>query len=340
MSSLYSVDDEIYCEPCANRRYDQIKAAGGISDVVAATDPTICARCGLDNGNSELLKTARLPLCMPCAQAVMERPFPTWLKASLAFLFALLLVALWHGRSYFKTGKLLVRGERLVDEQRYAEAISYLQPAVLSAPGCEKCILLLTKAQLLTGDVEGADKTLGNRQEFEKSELTDEVKGIWDRANQAMGIADGATKLAEQKKNEEAAERMREAARIFPEMKNLSIAAEVYEGSAAFDRKDYDGFEKSAESVWKQSPDSSGAAATLAGALACQYAVSGNSAYRQRAEQVLEQARVLAQSSPEDQQDYAEYAERIRHRLQSREIIDKGEYDRRFRKASPPNGKG
>jgi hypothetical protein len=340
VSSLYTVDGAIYCEPCANQRYDQIKAAGGVSDVLTATDPTICARCGLDNGNNELLKTAGLPLCMPCTQAVMERPFPTWLKASLVFLFALLFVALWHGRSYFKTGKLLVRGERLVDQQRYAEAIPYLQPAALSAPGCEKCILLLAKAQLLSGDVEGADKTLGNRQEFEKSELADEVAGIWDRVDQATKIADAATKLAEQKKDEEAAKKMREAAAIFPEMKSLSIAAEAYEGGAAFDRKDYAGFEKSAESVWKADPKSPDAAATLASALACQYAVSGDASYRQRAEQFLEQARVLAQSSSQDQQDYQEYAERIRYRLESREIIDRDEYNRRFRKASPPQGKG
>jgi hypothetical protein len=339
VSSLYSVDDAIYCEPCANQRFNQIKAAGGVPRVATITDPTMCAKCGLDNGGSELLKTAGLPLCMPCAQSVMERPFPTWLKASLALMFALLFVALWHGRGYFKTGKSLVRGERLVDQQHYPEAIPYLQPVVVSAPECEKCILLLTKAQLLTGDIEGAGKTLGNRREFEKGELADEVAAIWDRADKAMKVANEAAKLVEQKKDEEAAKKMHEAAAIFPEMKELSVAAEEYEGGVAFDRKDYDGFEKAAESIWKKNPTSSSAAATLASALACQYAVSGDASYRQRAEQLLEQARVLAQSSSEDQKSYEEYAERIRYRLESREIIDKYEYDRRFRKASPPKGK-
>jgi hypothetical protein len=340
VSDLYSVDDAIYCEPCANQRFNQIKAAGGVPRVATITDPTMCAKCGLDNGSSELLKTAGLPLCMPCAQAVMERPFPTWLKASLALMLALLFVALWHGRGYFKTGKSLVRGERLVDQKHYAEAIPYLQPVVVSAPECEKCILLLMKAQLLTGDILGAEKTLGNRRQFEKGELADELAAIWARADRAMKIAEDAAKLSQQKKDEEAAKKMHEAAGIFPELKAFSILADNYEGGAAYERKDYAGFEKIAESIWKKNPTDWDAAATLSSALACQYAVNGDAGYRQRAEQLLEQARTLAQSSPANQQGYAEYAERIRYRLESREIIDKDEYDRRFRKASPPKGKG
>jgi len=40
---------------------------------------------------------------------------------------------------------------------------------------------------------------------------------------------------------------------------------------------------------------------------------------------------VLAQRSPEDMASFTEYSERIRYRLESRQIIDKTEYDRRFR---------
>ncbi|HTC92213.1 MAG TPA: tetratricopeptide repeat protein [Terriglobales bacterium] len=340
LSSAYRVDDAVYCEACANKRFDEMKAAGKVPRVTTITDPTICAKCGLDSGNSELSLTAGLPFCMPCSQAVMERPFPTWLKGSLAFVFALLLVALWHGRPYFKAGKSLARGERLLEQQRYAEAIPYLQPVVQSAPECEKCILLLAKAQLLTGDVEAAQKTFGGRTQFEKNDLSDEVLQIWDRAVRAVDTAGEASKLSDQKKDEEAAAKMNQAATLYPEMKGLSITAEYYDAAVAFDHKDYNRFEQIAETAWKQQPDSAGAVAMLASAVACQYAITGDSSYRRRAEELLERARVLAQSSPNDQKNYQEYVERIRYRLQSREIIDKDEYDRRFRQNSSTKGKG
>jgi hypothetical protein len=339
LASSYKVEDSVYCEPCANQKFNELKAYGRTPRVATVLDPTICSKCGLDNGNSELPVTAGLPLCMPCAQAVMERPFPGWLKASLAALFVLLFVALWHGKPYFKAGKSLVVGERMVDHGRYADAIPYLESVVESAPQCEKCILLLVKAQLLTGDIESAQKRLAAHPEFEQNELFYEVKRIWDRAAEAMKRADEASKLEEQKKDDEALKTMTEAAALYPEMPALSNAVEYYKGSVAFDRKDYNGFTEIAEAMWKKEPNSAGVVAMLASAVACQYAVSGNAAYRQRAEELLERAHVLAQSSPEEQKNYQEYAERIRYRLQSRVIIDKDEYDKRFRKTQPQNGK-
>lgn len=340
LASSYRVDDAAYCEACANQKFNELKAFGKVPRVSTVVDPTICAKCGLDNGNSEFPATGGLYLCMPCSQAVFERPFPSWLKGSLAGLLALLLVALWHGKTYFRTGRSLVLGERLVEQQKYAEAIPYLKPVAQVAPECEKCILLLTKAELLTGDPDAAQKTLSGRTEFEKGDLTNEVQQIWERVDKAMTAANESAKLTDQKKDEEAAKKMNEAAALYPEMKNLVLAAEADDASVAFDHKDYNRFEELAETVWKEQQNSSGATAMLASAVACQYAVSGQASYRQRSEELLERARVLAQSaSSEEQKDYQEYAERIRYRLQTREIIDKDEYDKRFRKTAVAKGK-
>ena len=46
---------------------------------------------------------------------------------------------------------------------------------------------------------------------------------------------------------------------------------------------------------------------------------------------MLARARTLAQKSADEMASFTEYAERIQYRLDSREIISKPEYDRRFR---------
>ncbi len=46
---------------------------------------------------------------------------------------------------------------------------------------------------------------------------------------------------------------------------------------------------------------------------------------------MLKEAAERAKADPKLMESFREYEERIRYRLQSREIIDKPEYDRRFR---------
>ena len=67
--------------------------------------------------------------------------------------------------------------------------------------------------------------------------------------------------------------------------------------------------------------------------MACKYAVTGDRSWKQQAEAMLEKARQLSQKSPEEMKAYEEYAERTKYRLSSRVIIDKPEYDKRFRTA-------
>jgi hypothetical protein len=69
--------------------------------------------------------------------------------------------------------------------------------------------------------------------------------------------------------------------------------------------------------------------ATLASAWACKHAQTGEPAFRERALECLEEAAKMAQGDPQ----FTEYEDRIRHRLDSREIITRDEFQRRF-----PNG--
>jgi hypothetical protein len=145
-----------------------------------------------------------------------------------------------------------------------------------------------------------------------------------------------AIKLYEAEKHQEASRAIHEAAALLPEDPNLAVGVDVVDSALPFERKDYDTFLAITEKGWKKHPESSDVAGMLASALACKYAVTGDPAFRARAEEMLEKARQLAASYPEARQRYKEYEERIRYRLKSKQIIDRKEYDRRFR---PEKGK-
>lgn len=331
VASTFLVNDASYCEPCADKTVASLQAQSAPLCVIKSVDPTICAHCGADNGSMEYPRHGNLHFCQVCSEKVTAWPFPTWLRASLAGLGVLLALALWNGRPYFRAGRSQVLGERLVSQGHYAEAIPLLQDTLKVAPQSQKAILLTAKAYLLLGEPGRGFDATRSRAEYDRNDLFNDVQGIFDRADRALGKADEAKKLADAKKYLEAAALMREAASLYPELADLARGAHYYEISDAFEHKDYDRFVALAEQGYNRDPKSPDQAAELASALACKYAVTGDPAFRSRAEQLLEQARLGSQSSAELKASYDEYSERIRHRLKSRVIIDHDEYDRRFR---------
>jgi hypothetical protein len=309
------------------------------ADYVSLTDNTVCARCGLDNGTMDFPLTGKYPFCPTCAPLVSNWPYPRWLKIAMATMLVLLAVALQHGRKYFHAGRMMYIGERLVDEHRYADALPYLSETLQVAPGSDKASLLTAKAALLSGDVEIAQKALQghNGGHFDDAENSDfqEVDGLWKRAVGALEKAEEAAKLeAQEGREEEAARLMRQAASAYPESPALAFAADFYDSGAAYQRKDYDTFLSIAQKQWKEHPGS-GTAAAVSSALACKYVITGDASYRQYSEEMLAKAQQLAQGDPEQQKSFQEYSERIRYRLEKREIIGKKEYDRRFRSGQP-----
>ncbi len=326
LGSLYYVGLKLQCENCA-------KAAASVGEVAVAraVDKTVCSTCDYDNGRSELPLVAELPFCPRCREQLYHRDFPKWLKLGLAALAALLVFALVHGVPYFKAGRSLARGEHLITQQKYESAIPYLTAVVAAAPNCEKCVLLLAKAYLLTGQVNEADAAAmaHNQGRFEKTQLLDEVNAIMNRANRAGALAKEATGMAEDNQTAAAVKKLQQAKAIYPEYRGWDFRIRMYEAGLAFDAKDYDRFVALSEALWKEAPNAN-TSAMLASALACKYAVNGDAGYRGRAEEMLEKARTLA-TTDEMKQSYAEYAERIHYRIESRNIISKAEYDRRFR---------
>jgi Tetratricopeptide repeat len=336
IGSFYSVDAKLFCEPCSWKAERAAAERGEKLEKISVVDGSVCARCKSKaeaTGAADFTIFKGVPLCPNCQQQVQNWPYPVWLKASLAGLLILLAVALVHGRKYFHAGRVMYSGEHLLKQGKYKEAEPLLKEADALAPQSDKASLLLANAALHIGDIETAQKALQAHQagHYETSDEFQEVSSLWGRATEALEKAQKASDLqAQPGKAEEAEALMRQAAAEYPEMPQLAASIPYFEGGSAFYRKDYDRLLSIAEANWKAQPASSDAAATLAGALSCKYAATGDASFRARTEEMMEKARQLSQGDAAAQQSFQEYSERIKHRLDTREIIDKHEYDRRF----------
>jgi hypothetical protein len=203
----------------------------------------------------------------------------------------------------------------------------------------DKAVLLLAKAALLSGDPNtAADAIRGhdNGRDFRQDRDFQEVDALFARIKPALEKITKASELAQQSgKAAEADALMHQAAAEYPEMKALPDVIPYFDAGAAFERKDYDQFVAISEQRMKEQPNLPETAGEVASAYACKFAVTGDPAWKQKAEDMLERARQLSQKSPDDMKAYEEYAERTRYRLASRIIIDKPEYDKRFRSTPP-----
>ncbi len=345
LSSFTAVGDKLCCQVCAEKVAAEARARGEKPRVASVIDPTICFKCKRDNGSQALPTIGHVPYCSVCSEELFHRPFPQWLQLGLAGLLGLLVFALLHGKPYFSAGRSLLHGQKLVEHGQWAEAIPYLQAALKVAPDCEDGVLLLGKAYALTGRPEEGYKLLQehNGGQFETNELFEEVQRIYARVDQAIASAEQADKLYKQQKWDEASQAMHRAADLYPELPGFRDAAAAYDGTAAFERKDYDAFLRIARGARERHPNSPEVAGMLASALACKYAVTGEPDFRTECERMLDVARGLAQSSPEASALEKEFEARTRYRLQSRRIIDKDEYDRRFgnkQSGQKPKGSG
>lgn len=331
LQTYFGHGNQIYCADCAE--FLRIETVPGARPA-PLVDPTICSRCKVDNGNTEFPLFGTSRLCPACYDSVDSHPYPAWLKVGLLALLALLVVALVNGRKYFHAGRSLYVGERLVDEGHFEQALPYLQETLRVAPESDKAVLLAAKAALMAGQVDIADKAIqgheGGHFEDPGSDFQ-EVKALWDRANKALAKADKAFKLADQDGHAaEASTLMHEAATEYPQSKGLAVAAQMFDEGVAFEDKDYDRFVSIAQKQWDSYPQS-GTAAVLSSAFACKYAVTGDPNYKKQSEDMLKEAEQRTAQTPDDKKAFEEYAERIRYRLDSRQIISKTEYDQRFR---------
>jgi hypothetical protein len=115
-----------------------------------------------------------------------------------------------------------------------------------------------------------------------------------------------------------------------PFLDDLIMSAQV---GVAFDQGDYDEFLALALQMDARHKDDPAYVGQLASAYACKYAETSDEQYKVKSLAALDRARTLASSKPEYEEYYAEYEPRILHRLYTRQIISRNEFNKRY-----PNG--
>jgi tellurite resistance protein len=138
--------------------------------------------------------------------------------------------------------------------------------------------------------------------------------------------------LLQAEKEAEAVPLLKRAHSAYPRDKRIEGILRQAEAGAAFEARDYSLFLEKEKAGAALDPRDPMAAAGVASALACQYAVSGDEASKSAALAQLRKASALAKG---DRAAFEEYEARILHRLETREIISRAEYLRRFPSGRP-----
>ena len=146
-----------------------------------------------------------------------------------------------------------------------------------------------------------------------------------------------AALLVNQERSAEAIPLLKEALAIKPDESAYTLALLQAEAGLAYEQKDYDRFLIAEQTLAERQPDDPIAALGIASAHACKYAATGEEAPRALAERQIEAASKMKGA---DGPAFAEYLDRIRYRLDTREIISRGEYLRRFPNGRSPGGSG
>jgi len=92
------ISESILCRTCAEKLLQTRKGVPK-EQIQRQFDPTVCANCGKDNGNLELMKLAGLPACEQCITFFRNRPYPMWIKAAMVGLAAIVVFSfIWNWR--------------------------------------------------------------------------------------------------------------------------------------------------------------------------------------------------------------------------------------------------
>jgi tetratricopeptide (TPR) repeat protein len=328
VASTFTVNGETLCEPCADKRVVELQKSKVKLQVFRGKDPTVCSKCSSDFGNQELPVVAGMHLCETCRQSVLDFHYPTWLKVSAGVLLALLVISLLHGRSYFIAGHSYYKGKKLLDSGNAADAVPYFEKALQVVAKSPEVAGNAGLAYLKSGDPNKAYEVVEGVS-FNKDAFYESLKSEFERWDRASTKAEEAAKLFGESRYKEASQRMHEAAVIFPAFPAFTRGAERLDSSVAFYAGDYNTMLTLSEADWAKHPDY-GSAAALAGAYACVYASGGDEAMKEKAVAMMAKAKTLA-SSKEDQSDLDEWEPRFNHRLQTRQIITREQYNSQFR---------
>lgn len=323
INDSFTAFGRVLCGECAQANL--VEGQYTKESVFRNSDPTVCSQCSRDYGQKELLTVAGLPACPGCRSKFINRPFPMWVKLSFLAVFALAGVEMSRNYRLFQAYFEIPRAHKAMDDGDMETAQALLASACAHVPEMN---VLATEEQfcrgiccLRKGEYAQARSVL---QEC-SAQLPPQERATVEKYIVVCNFQD-AVKRKDYTQARLAVSRMDGSANGAKMQAEMRQAIDIGE---AFDTKNYDKFLSLSQAMELQAPSDSQCVAQTASALACKYAVTGDEKFKTDSMVRLAKARELSKDSA----TFKEYEERILHRLKTREIIDREEYDRRFRKA-------
>ncbi len=281
MNEMVQTSEKKYCIPCTEEALqDPDEPLEG--NVERLIDPTICVRCGFDNGRTALGFVAELPVCQQCEAYYRNRPFPQWIKAASVALIFLVCFSLWWNMRFFQAYGEMTKSYELWGEGDISEASKQMASASDKVP--ESQDLRLTAVYFRGILCLNEDKC---------REALDLLKQCENNFHPDFGVD------------------------------NLIIHARM---GLAFDESNYDEFLSCAKIMCKKYPNETMNIASVASAYACKYVETGNEEYQTEALDNLSKAKKMANDDP----NFREYEERILHRIDTKDIISREEFVKRY----------
>jgi len=329
-SDLYVVFDRTLCEPCADADLAARNLPQVPPDVVRRLgDPTVCGHCGTDQGQQELPSIAGVPACPACEQRLRNPRLPGWVKAAGLMILVLGGVELARNWRLFQGYFEIPRAHRAAKAGDFEEAASQMTLAAKHLPEIPDLPIQQWYFQGMASMIKGQFDQAAEG--FEKAWQQAGKSGAFDKKSrdaleQWLMIAK-VNSLLEKDRNDDALTMARKLKLNFPSNPSGDSLINAAGIAVAFDGKDYVTFEKLAREYLASDPKDPLATSQVASALSCRYAETGQESFNTEAMELLDKARKLSG----DDKSFKEYEERILHRLKTREVLDKKEYDRRFR---------
>ena len=288
-SDTFRVQGRPLCRACTTERMNHPEHPVSQDEVLPRRDLSVCSRCRTDCGTEDLPLVDGQPLCPVCARPPESLRFPVWIKAAFAGCLVLSAVSLAHSYRFIRGYVEFRRSIRSFRSDDFARASAQAAEAARQVPedtGFEATAAFYRGALLLDQD----------------------------RSAEAVPYL----------------ERTKALAPDFPGIELWLLDAGL---SAAFDARDYATQLAKAEAILKLAKDDWNSFASVASALACQFATTGDPALRERALDFMAQARRAKNQNP---QRLAAFENRLQFRLATREILSPKDFDLRFPKGWTP----
>jgi hypothetical protein len=302
-------------------------------------------------------------------RALVRRPFPPWVKAAGLVVLALMAVSLARNWRFFQGYVEIQRARRQMEAGRPKAAHELMVSAVTHVPERPELSQVAAYYEAFAvagdGDHERAYELISA---VARANAGDHFLEGQVREFDALRYLGRARQAARDRQFAKASDLAGEAASRLPDHPFIPLERDVYRGldlvnndrsaealaifrriqqaepkfeaiaeliasadlGAAFEAKDYDAFLSKSRAFRDAEPNNVWAVGGLASALACKYAVTGESSFKAESMRCLEEARGLGGRLP-DANEFREYEERILHRIETRQIIPKKEYDRLYR---------